>query len=341
MLFYRWRGSLSTTLADVNTSILIIIVSSASTLTLTPILIRLLTKRGLVVPDHHKPSKPMVPKPGGPAIVASLIFGEAVLYYATGDIRVLALVSTVAITSIIGLIDDLHTLGGAVKPTLLVISSLPIILLGAYSFRPEFPIFGHVRLPIIYPLLVLAAIPVTANTVNTIDVLNGAVSGFTAIASIPLILALALKGDYVMLQASLPLLFSSLSFYIYHRYPSKIFPGDSGSLSIGAFYGALTITGGVEIVGITALLPAILNSFFFLSSVKRLVEHREIKERPVRILEDRRLAASRSEAAPMTLVRLILADGPLSEKEVVKHIFALSAFSTILASITAILTWGV
>ncbi len=41
---------------------------------LTPPLIKILSKRGSLVQDYHKPNKPLVPKPGGPAIFISLIF---------------------------------------------------------------------------------------------------------------------------------------------------------------------------------------------------------------------------------------------------------------------------
>jgi UDP-N-acetylglucosamine--dolichyl-phosphate N-acetylglucosaminephosphotransferase len=104
-------------------------------------------------------------------------------------------------------------------------------------------------------------------------------------------------------------------------------------------YGAVAIAGKAEIIGVVALLPAVINSFLFLSSVRRIVEHRQVKARPVAILDDFRLAASNEKAAPATLVRLILADGPLSEKEVAQKIFALAAFSSVLAFTTIALQY--
>jgi UDP-N-acetylglucosamine--dolichyl-phosphate N-acetylglucosaminephosphotransferase len=265
--------------------------------------------------------------------------GESIVYLLTGANGALALILVTAIAGAIGILDDIYTLSGVLKPVLLIMASFPILILGAYNFHIEFPIFGDVRLSVIYPILVLLAIPVTANTVNTIDVLNGAVSGFIAISSIPLILALAFKGSIDTVLMVLPLLSVALGFFIFHRFPSKIFPGDSGSLSLGAIYGAIVIVGGIEIIGVVALLPAILNSFFFLSSVRRLVEGRTIKLRPINVLSENRLEASKNGSAPITLVRLILADGPLVEKEIVQNILKLAAFSSFLAIVTAILTW--
>jgi len=327
------------TLVTLLASILVIVISLVSILLLTPLTIRILKSRGFLVQDFHKPSKPLVPKPGGPAIIISLIIGESAVYLFTGNIGILALILVTAISGVIGLLDDAYTLSGVMKPVSLLIASLPILLLGTFSSHPEFPIFGAVRLTLIYPLLVLIAIPVTANTVNTIDVLNGVVSGFITIAAIPIMFALALKGNTDMFLAALPIFTVSFGFYIFHKFPSRIFPGDSGSLSLGAIYGAIAIVGGVEIIGIIAILPAILNSFFFLSSVKRLVEHRKLKERPTIVLGENRLAASRSVSAPLTLVRLILADGPLTEKEITLNILKLTIYSAFLAIITASMTW--
>jgi UDP-N-acetylglucosamine--dolichyl-phosphate N-acetylglucosaminephosphotransferase len=77
-----------------------------------------------------------------------------------------------------------------------------------------------------------------------------------------------------------------------------------------------------------------MNSFLFLASVKRIVEHRQVKARPTILTDDFKLAASTEKAAPATLVRLIVADGPLGEKEVGRQIFKLAAFTALLAFAT-------
>ena len=119
--------------------------------------------------------------------------------------------------------------------------------------------------------------------------------------------------------------------------PSKIFPGDSGALTLGAMYGTIAIIGGVEVIAAIAILPAVINSFLFLSSVKKIVEHREIKGKPVEHTEDLKLKATKDLTAPVTLVRLILAGGPLSEKQVCWQILKLAIFSGILAIISSML----
>jgi UDP-N-acetylglucosamine--dolichyl-phosphate N-acetylglucosaminephosphotransferase len=82
-----------------------------------------------------------------------------------------------------------------------------------------------------------------------------------------------------------------------------------------------------------------MNSFLFLSSVRRIVEHRQIKARPVILKEDYSLEASKDKHAPITLVRLILLDGPLSEKQIINKIYRLGIFSTSLSLITILLQY--
>jgi UDP-N-acetylglucosamine--dolichyl-phosphate N-acetylglucosaminephosphotransferase len=222
---------------------------------------------------------------------------------------------------------------GWFKPAALLLAAVPMVALGAHGDYLNL-VFGSAFIPLLYIPLIFVVLPVAGNTVNSIDVLNGVASGVIAIAAVPLLAASAIFGNIEVFLAGLPLFFASLAFFKYHKHPSRIFPGDSGTLLLGAMYGALAIAGKAEIIGVVALLPAVINSFLFLSSVKRIVEHRQVKARPVTLLDDYRLAASKEKAAPATLVRLILAEGPLSEKEVASKIFRLAAFSAGLAFAT-------
>ncbi len=252
----------------------------------------------------------------------------------------------------IGIVDVLKTLGGIVKPAILLVGGLPLVALQylipnamVYNHHLYLPLYRiPTDIPLIYIPLIIVAIPVVTNTINTIDVLNGVVTGTILIASIPLGFAIILrylvgKENPYALAAFFPFLAATLAFYYFHIYPSKIFPGDSGAMALGAAYGTMAIIGGVEVVAVIAILPAIMNSFFFLSSVKRLVEHREIKSQPVEILSDNKMIATGDPQAPVTLMRLLVGTKAKSEKEIGRDILKLSAYTAFLACITAILTW--
>tara|TARA_B100000949_G_C14282087_1_gene452281 strand:+ start:661 stop:1662 length:1002 start_codon:yes stop_codon:yes gene_type:complete len=324
-----------------NIGLVISVITCISIFICTKFLISILWKFKSIVLDYHKSKKSFVAHPGGPSIIITILIAEIVLYYFTNELKIIAIILTTIIAGTIGLIDDLKNLGGYWKPILLLLSPIPIIFLDVYNPNLLFPVFGAVHMTIIYPVLILIAIPITSNTINTIDVLNGVSSGFTLVAAIPLVFALLLKGDWIMVLATIPLILTLTIFLHYHKYPSKIFPGDSGTLSIGAMYGAIAIIGGVEIIGVIALLPAILNSFFFLASVKRFTEHKLIKIRPTIVLPDGIITAEKDHRAPITLVRLIVAGNPSNEKTIIKYMMILAIFSSFLAIIVSLAMFGV
>jgi len=310
-------------------------ISFFGVLFLTPATIRSLTAKHKVVADAHKPEKPQVPRPAGPVIMISIAAAEIVLFILTMDIAVLAILLTTAIAFLVGYIDDIRVMPGWFKPVALLAAAIPMVVLDIYVGEVYGEslnlIFGRAYIPLLYIPLIFVIIPITGNTINSIDVLNGVASGFLIIASIPLLASIAIFGSYEVFLAALPMLFASIAFYRYHKFPSRIFPGDSGTLLLGTMYGAVAIAGSSEIIGVIALLPAVMNSFLFLASVKRIVEHREVKARPTILTDDFKLAASTDSKAPATLVRLIVVDRPLGEREIGYQIFKLAIFTALLA----------
>ena len=307
-------------------------------LTATPPLIKFLERKNLTVIDVNKKQTPLVARPGGISIVIGLLAAESTLYVFLPLTEILAVIATTFAAFVIGYVDDRKIMSGWFKIIALAFAALPIIFFGAYDSDLTFPLFGDVQIPILYIGLIIFIIPITGNTVNSIDVLNGVASGFMTIASFSLSVSLLILQNYEAALISLPLGFASLAFYRFHKLPSKIFPGDSGALTLGAMYGAIAIVGEVEVIAAVALLPAIINSFLFLSSTKKIKEHREIASKPVDHTDDFKLRATKNTDAPVTLVRLILAGGPLTEKQVVFTIFKLGLFSGLLAIVTSLIT---
>lgn len=311
-------------------------ISFFGVLFMMPAAIRSLAAKRKVVPDAHKPEKPQVPRPAGPVIMVSIAAAEIVLFFLTMNIAVLAILLTTAIAFLVGYIDDSRrVMPGWFKPVALLAAAIPLVVLdihvGEVYGESLNLIFGRAYIPLLYVPLIFVIIPIMGNTINSIDVLNGVASGFLIIATIPLLASIAIFGSREVLLAALPILFATIAFYRYHKFPSRIFPGDSGTLLLGAMYGAVAIAGSSEIIGVIALLPAVMNSFLFLASVKRIVEHREVRARPTILTDDFKLAASTDSTAPATLVRLIVVDRPLGEREIGYQIFKLATFTSLLA----------
>ena len=334
-----------------------LLVAFIVTFLIMPYMIRMMKQRGIVGIDAHKLEKPEVAEMGGLGILVGVIVACVVLFVGSGiigigffDLRILIFLSVLLIAGLIGVIDDLKPLGPKVKPLLTVLACLPILLytwilspplLPAYVPTPFLPFLGAARLSIVYPLILIPlALAITSNSVNMIDVFNGVMPLTTIIMFIALLIASLFMMVVGVVEAGLGLLFSSVmigtlvAYYYYNRNPAKVFAGDTGSLMVGAAIGAVAIIGRLEIVAIVALMPAIMNAFYSLVSIGGLLERRQIRVRPTILNENQTIAASGDPKAPLTLTRLIVARGPLTEQRITVSM----AFLTLASSVLAILT---
>jgi UDP-N-acetylmuramyl pentapeptide phosphotransferase/UDP-N-acetylglucosamine-1-phosphate transferase len=310
-----------------------------------------LTARGSIADDVHKTPPTKVPFPAGPLLFGGAALGEGIAYAFTGSLVPVAVILAAAVAFTVGLVDDLYVMGPRTKPLLLVLAGLPVAGLAilssdVYDPRIVFPLLGSTSSHFtIYTLLTIAAFPVVANAFNMMDSFNGEISGFSALTSVTLLAATAMKAFYSpggwepRVASVLPMVAVSFAFYAYNRYPSRAFDGDSGALMLGAMYAALAVTCGVEIAAIVAILPAILNSFYVLSSLRGFVERRKVKVRPTTLGEGGVLRASTERSAPITLARLLLLQGPMGERDLVSSILALTAVACLLSIVTSLLTW--
>jgi len=338
-------------LTDAGLLLLTFVVPLVLLLALMPWFTQYLAKRGRVLDDVHKRPPTKIPAPVGPLLFAGALIGEIIAYFAFGSLVPLVVISSAAIAFAIGLVDDLFVLGGKAKPLLLVLAATPLVVVeifqpNLYQSHLVFPILGSIGEHYsIYALLVVIALPVVTNAFNMMDSFNGEISGFTLLTSSALFFGVVVRAlaDHTFSTARvasvLPLVGVSAGFFVFNRYPSRAFDGDSGSLMFGAMFASLAITGGVEIAAIIAMIPAILNSFYTLSSARGFVERRKMAARPTRIGEDGRMEASSDPSSPITLVRLILLAGPLGERDLVMDIYILTTVACILSCVISVLTW--
>ena len=314
-------------------------ITFAVTFAATPVIAKAMRRRGIVGKDVHKLSKPEVPEMCGLAVILGLLIGATTYGFISSSVarEAAAFIGVVLVAGAIGMVDDLHPLGARIKPILTALAGIPILVLGPYVPYAEIPLVGPVRFTAVYPLLIPVAIAVTSNSVNMMDVMNGAMPATVAVISVTMVGLLLWSGDTRTATLASGLLAAMLAFYYFNRFPSKVFDGDTGSLSVGAAVGALAIFGRIEAVTIVALIPHIMNSFYGLASVRGLRERREILQRPTYLLENGQLRASTERGAPVTLARLILAAGPLGERKIVRGMVLL----TIVSSLLAVVTYGI
>ncbi len=329
--------------------IYISIIGFVTTLIITPLVGKYMRSIGKIGHDVHKVDRPEVPESGGIGfMVIYLILLLVGIFIAPNTIskyRLAVMLTVLTLVTLLGLYDDFRQLSAIMKPGLLVILSLPVLIFQKIgdevlvSPTPILPFIGETRLSIAYWFLAVFVVSVPSNASNMLDVMNGSMSGSGMLISLTAFIAsfiipLDEESLFIGRYASLTLFAVLFGFWIYNRYPAKIFAGDTGSLGTGAAIGLIAIYGRIEFVMVVALLVHIMNSFSILSSLKGLRERHDIQERPVKVI-DGVVHASADEKAPITLVRLLVAIKPLNEKEIVNRILSLVFFVCVLALITA------
>ena len=298
---------------------------------------RFLSQRfGILGVDAHKHDSPLIPKIGGLSILAGTLAAVAIVFaFLSPSYSILiGVVASTLVAAVIGLYEDLREINPVVKPLLLLSAGLPVVLLGLYQPNPEFPFIGRTRMHIVYPFLVLAGFSVISNAVNSVDVLNGAMVFMSAVSLVPLLLISLVSGRVEALVISAALLGALVAFAPENKYPAKMFVGNVGSLSVGALFTLIAILGRLEIPTIIALMPQITNEFHIIASMGGLKSGKLLKERPVSLNNDGLIEANPSKEAPITLVRLLTANNKLGEREIVRCLVLLSAYSASLSLLT-------
>jgi len=316
---------------------------------ITRVVMKMFPSWEIVGIDIHKPNKPSIPQMGGTAFLVgiSCFATAAVLLNAFTD-ELLAIFLTIVIAGAVGIADDIFKLNKRVKPLLCMLSGLPIVLLQTYPKELVFPFSISFHIPTLYPLLVLVALAVTTNSINMFDVMNGVASGTSSLVLVALVLSWIVKfiitggsGMTSIIDGTLMVLPPVAVLFFYNRYPSRIFLGDTGTLSMGAAIGAFAIVYGLEFPAVVAMMVPITNAFFSIVSHGGLFERSELKERPILIGEDAKLSSNPSPKAPLTLTRLMLLLGYDNEKDLFTGFMYLTLVMALAAIICGVFVWGV
>lgn len=324
-------------LASIPVTMMFALVSYFVVLIFTPKWRDKLLRDGKVVRDVNKIKETWVARPASFPLLIGVVSSMTLLWFSFEDIAIIAILVVGYVAYVIGRLDDWRTQKGWYKPATLLVCGAIIFMFNTYHNSLIFPVIGLVEIPhLIYLILMIPIISLIANTINSIDVVNGAASGSMTIAAFSLASVLAVMGNYQMVILAFPLGMASYAFYKYHKFPSSVFLGDSGTLFLGAVFATIAIAGNVEVFAFIILAPMILNSFLFLASVRKIVEHREVKKAAVVHDENFDLMDSKLKGAPITLVRLLVRKTPLSEQKVSDRIITLV---TITSAIAIALAW--
>ncbi len=297
-----------------------------------PYIIKFMKKKGYVGIDIHKNTKPEVAESGGLSILIGFTVSSIflILFFPTLVKDILIFLLTVILAGAIGFIDDRIKLRSRYKILFSLLSGGIFFLANLIGFidisSPSIPFLDKTRLTIIYPFIIPIIIAVFTNSVNMLEGYNGEGSGTCLIAVCFLLIGGILLNSTKAVIFAVPVIAVLIPFFIYNKFPAKIFPGDIGTLSMGAMIACIILFGSLEVAAFCALLIHILNSFYVIYSARGFIESGDIRENKVDIilLENDQIKASDQKDAVLTLPRLILAKGPLTEPELVKNFYAIS-----------------
>jgi UDP-N-acetylglucosamine--dolichyl-phosphate N-acetylglucosaminephosphotransferase len=239
-----------------------------------PKLIEKLRAAGITEKDMHKAGSPQIPEMGGISIVMGAVgalllvigahtFFEKELGLGINVPVLMATLTTMLIIALIGIFDDLFDMSQRTKALLPIVSAIPLAAVqSAGSTAMTLPFLGVVDFGGFYlVLLVPLAVTVCSNLTNMLAGFNGleAGMGIVMFAALSLIAFFANQPDMAVI--SLSMLGALCGFLIFNWAPARAFPGDVGTLVIGAGVAAAVITGSYESAGVIIMLPYIADFF--------------------------------------------------------------------------------
>lgn len=319
-----------------------IIAAFVITFATVPILIRGLRSAGIVGIDVNKREKPRIPYLGG----LSIIFGFSITILLVSselganfnfdlDLTVAFVIISVSIISgFIGITDDLISIPRAVKAVVMIIPSVPLIISHLGDPVLSLPFQMAIDLTNISWMYWFVLVPIgitgASNAIGMTDIHNGLATGEAIIASFfLLIISHIMNANEIAILIFGVLLGSSLAFFIFNKYPSKIFLGDTGSLTLGTLIAMGAIMGRIEFYGAICILPTFYELGATVYYKFKGIERREACINPV-ILDDGRLKPPEG-AERYTLFYYILSKKSMEEKKLVYTVLVLYAMCGVLA----------
>ncbi len=246
-----------------------LLLSFFTVLFLAGVWIKKAKKIDLMWEDMNKHEKPKIAGSGGVAVFLGFILGtlsyiaiKTFYFYSTDNlVEIFASLSVVLIIAFVGFMDDLlgWKRGGlSIKSRLILLAfaSIPLIVINA----GESEIFG-MAIGLWHPLVLIPLGVVGASaTFNFLAGYNGLETSQGIIILSALTFATYITGEKWLSVITLCMVAGLMAFYIFNKYPAKIFPGDIMTYSIGALIAGVAILGNLEKIALVFFIPYILET---------------------------------------------------------------------------------
>ncbi|MBP3791677.1 MAG: multidrug transporter [Methanobrevibacter sp.] len=296
------------------------LLSFLATRIVMPKIIKKMKEADIVGKDIHKSWKPVVAEMGGFGILFGFTLGmfSGVYMHEILAFPLVIVLVVILLVGMIGILDDLLVLSSRDKFLLLFIAGLPLIWAA-----PD-------NVGILYLITIPIALSIGSNLTNMLAGLNGIESGLGVISMTSLTIACIILGKYDVTIVSMSMLGALIAFLYYNRYPAKIFPGDTGTLIIGATIVCIAFIGRVKLIALIVLMPNIIDAAlkFYSAGVMN-----RSQQKPTQINDEGKLV--RPDQGFKSLIRLVLRR-PIAEKDAVKIIWGIGIIFGVLGILVAL-----
>jgi UDP-N-acetylglucosamine--dolichyl-phosphate N-acetylglucosaminephosphotransferase len=260
---------------------LCVLISFLTTLIVTPKWIRKALEIGLHGYDMNKPGKPKVAEMGGICVVFGFLLGMltyiglmSFYLHSPNYIDLLAVLCTVLMTCIIGMMDDLlgwkKGLRQWQKPIFTLFAALPMMAINVGHSSMNLPVLGNINWGILYPLLIVPiGIVGASNAYNMLAGYNGLEAGMGVIILFVLGYVGVINGKTEASVLALVMFGALLAFLYFNWYPAKVFPGDTMTYSVGALVACVAILGDMEKIAILLFIPYVID---FILTMRRMLK---------------------------------------------------------------------
>lgn len=233
-----------------------------------PIWIKKAKQIGLIWEDMHKKSHPKnIAGSGGIAVFLGFILSVLIyiaiitFYFESTDylIKIFSLTTSILIIGFVGFMDDLmgwRKGGLSIKSRLILIlfAAIPLIVINA----GESKMMG-INIGLLYPLFFIPlGIIGASSTFNFLAGYNGLETSQGIIILSALSIATWFTGNSWLSLICLIMIACLFAFYLFNKYPAKVFPGDILTYPIGALIAIVAILGNIEKIAVFFFIPYII-----------------------------------------------------------------------------------
>lgn len=234
--------------------------------------IKIAKKENFLVKDMNKYNNPKIPSYGGIAVLFGFCMGVflyislSIFYFQRTIhlIEIFALLTTILIIAFIGVFDDI--LGWKrgfkkwQKPLLTIPAAIPLMAINAGFNEIYIPFIGITNIGIFYTfILIPIAIVGASQGFNILAGLNGLESGLASIILLTLGFVTWKQTNKPWLAlVCLSIVASLFAFWIFNKYPAKVFPGDILRYPLGALIACVAILGNTEKTALILFIPYFL-----------------------------------------------------------------------------------